>query len=96
MLPLFAPYIEPGEISKLATFNFYAKLSAVKAQEPLSGETVLLADEGSRYIAESAIELSRKNYAMTIGKEQKEVPLNLDAEENTDDFDLDEALPDEV
>jgi hypothetical protein len=42
LLPLFRPYIEEGEIANLSAYNFYAKLSAVKAQEPMSGETILL------------------------------------------------------
>ncbi|MGK2896700.1 MAG: type IV secretory system conjugative DNA transfer family protein [Candidatus Saccharimonadales bacterium] len=40
LLPLFKPYIDEGEISNLPAYNFYAKLSAVKPQEPLSGQTL--------------------------------------------------------
>lgn len=63
LLPLFSPYIEQGEISNLPAFNFYAKLSAIKPQEPLSGQTLLLDDNGSLGIAQQAIELSRKLFA---------------------------------
>jgi hypothetical protein len=63
LLPLFSPYIEQGEISNLPAFNFYAKLSAVHAQEPLSGRTLLLSDEGSNSIQVSAIEHSRAVFA---------------------------------
>lgn len=63
MLPLFRPYIEEGEIANLPTYNFYARVSAVLSQEPVSGETIVLEDEGSETIADRAIEASRKNYA---------------------------------
>lgn len=63
VLPLFKPYIEPGEIANLPSFNFYARLSAIKSQEPLSGETLLLEDNGDEAIAKKAIQSSRKLYA---------------------------------
>lgn len=63
LLPLFAPYIEQGEISNLPAFNFYAKLSAIRPQEPMSGQTLLLEDEGSEAVATRAIGLSRKTFA---------------------------------
>src|SRR5690606_6781229 len=47
VLPLFSPYIEQGEIANLPSFTFYARISAVHSQEPMSGATVLLEDEGS-------------------------------------------------
>ncbi len=37
LLPMFSPYIESGEISNLPAYNYYARLAAVHAQEPLSG-----------------------------------------------------------
>lgn len=63
LLPLFAPYIEQGEINNLPAFNFYAKLSAIQPQEPMSGQTLLLDDEGSERIAELVKEHSKKQYA---------------------------------
>lgn len=63
LLPLFSPYIEQGEISNLPAFNFYAKLSAVKAQEPLSGQTLLLPNEGSDGVREACIKYSRELFA---------------------------------
>lgn len=42
ILPLFEPYIEKGEIANLPSYNFYMRVSAQKAQEPISGETVVL------------------------------------------------------
>ncbi|MCA9328197.1 TraM recognition domain-containing protein, partial [Candidatus Saccharibacteria bacterium] len=68
LLPLFSPYIEPGEISNLPAFNFYAKLSALNAQEPLSGQTLLLEDKGSEEVRDTAIEHSR----MTFAKKQEQ------------------------
>ncbi len=63
ILPLFSPYIQEGEIANLATYNFYARISAVLSQEPVSGETLLLENSGSEMIAQSAISASRANYA---------------------------------
>lgn len=34
---MFSPYIEPGEIGNLPAYNYYARLAAVHAQEPLPG-----------------------------------------------------------
>jgi len=63
ILPLFRPYIEEGEIANLPTYNFYARVSAVLSQEPFSGETIVLTDDGSETIAQSVIAASRVNYA---------------------------------
>lgn len=63
LLPLFKPYIEESEISNLPAFNFYAKLSAIKPQEPLSGQTLLLDGNGDERIAERVIKLSQENFA---------------------------------
>lgn len=63
LLPLSSPFIEQGEISNLPAFNFYAKLSAVHAQEPLSGQTILLEDEGSDAVAKAVINNSRAAFA---------------------------------
>lgn len=63
LLPLFSPFIEQGEIANLPAFNFYAKLSAVHAQEPLSGQTLLLESDGSDEVAKAVIEHSRTAFA---------------------------------
>jgi hypothetical protein len=63
LLPLFSPYIEQGEISNLPAFNFYAKLSAIQPQEPLSGQTLLLEDDGDEGVANQAIKHSRTTFA---------------------------------
>ncbi len=41
LLPLLEPYIERGEISNLPAYSFYCRISGVKTNEPMSGETVL-------------------------------------------------------
>jgi hypothetical protein len=64
LLPQFSPYVEQGEISNLPSFNFYARLSAIKPQEPLSGETILLREEGRAETAQQVIRESRANYAL--------------------------------
>lgn len=63
LLPLFKPYIQEGEIANLPTFNFYARLSAIHSQEPVSGETIVLEEQGSKEAAKRVIEASRNNYA---------------------------------
>ncbi len=75
LLPLFAPYIDEGEISNLSSFNFYAKLSAMQAQEPLSGQTLLLEDGGSDEVAEAVIRHSRRSFA--IQKDEKPPVSNV-------------------
>ena len=73
LLPLFSPYIEQGEINNLPPFNFYARLSATTAQEPLSGHTLLLDSEGNNDVAMVAIENSRLIYAKKVEPENAEV-----------------------
>ena len=63
VLPLFSPYIEQGEIANLPSFNFYARIAAVYSQEPMSGITVLLDDNGSESMSMRVIDSSRKLYA---------------------------------
>ncbi len=62
ILPLFSPYIEQGEIANLPSYNFYARISAVLSQEPVSGETLLLEDSGIKDLAQLVIAASRVNY----------------------------------
>lgn len=62
VLPLYAPYVEAGEIANLPAFNFYIRLSAVRSQEPTSGETLLLENEDSEDVAASVVSASRTNY----------------------------------
>lgn len=70
VLPLFRPFIEEGEISNLPSFSFYARLSAIKSQEPMSGETLLIEDDGSEIIAKDALRTSRQLYAYEYTKMQ--------------------------
>ena len=80
LLPLFSPFIEQGEISNLPAFNFYAKLSAVHAQEPLSGQTLLLESDGSDEVAKAVIEYSRAAFA-TKQVEPEEKPAEKKPEQ---------------
>ena len=63
VLPLFFPYIEQGEIANLPSYNFYARIVAIKSQEPMSGSTVLLNSNGSEEIAERVLAASRDKNA---------------------------------
>lgn len=70
ILPLFKPYIHEGELSNLPAYNFYCRISAIDAQEPMSGETVLLDAVPNLDRANSVKEESRRTYGREI-KEEK-------------------------
>lgn len=72
-LPLFIPYIEQGEISNLPAYNFYMRIAAVHAQEPLSGVTVLLDSSGNVEQAGLAIARSQALYS------RKTEPVDIDS-----------------
>ncbi len=63
VLPLFKPFIEEGEIANLPSYTFYARIAAIEAQEPMSGTTVLLENEGSEKVFNKVVVSSRKYYA---------------------------------
>lgn len=63
LISRFEPYLELGDISNLPTYSFYARLSAITPQEPVSGMTLLLQDKGNEELAKEVIEASRANYA---------------------------------
>jgi len=64
VLPLFRPNIEQGEIANLPAYNFYARIAAIDAQEPLSGCTILVHSQGSEEVAKKVIENSRQLYSV--------------------------------
>jgi hypothetical protein len=64
MLHLFNNQLEPGAFANLPSYNFYIKLAGNgEPQEPTSGMTVILEEDGDEDIAEAVIAASRKNYA---------------------------------
>ena len=63
VLPLFMPFIQQGEIANLPSYSYYARISAVTAQEPMSGVTVVVEEQGDELIAKRVIESSRELYA---------------------------------
>jgi len=63
ILPLFKPFLEEGEITNLPSYNFYIRITAIEPQEPMSGRTLLLENDGDKKIKERVIEFSRKSYA---------------------------------
>lgn len=66
VLPLFSPYIQEGEIANLPTYSFYARIAAIRSQEPMSGVTLLLEDNGDAEIAKRVIINSRSKYAIKV------------------------------
>jgi hypothetical protein len=77
MLHLFNNQVEPGEISNLPAYNFYAKLSGgLEPQDPISGKTIVLEDGGSEDIIGAVVASSRANYAKKyILPEAKTAPI---------------------
>ena len=63
------PFIEQGEIANLPAYSYYVRISAVNAQEPMSGMTVVVDETGSETIAMQVIESSRELYAKKIEEE---------------------------
>ncbi len=72
ILPLFKPYILEHEISNLPAYNFYCRISAIDAQEPLSGETVMTDELPSQIVAEEVRKASRATYGR-IPSDQSEI-----------------------
>lgn len=66
VLPLFMPFIQQGEIANLPSYSYYVRISAVTAQEPMSGVTVVVEEQGDELIARRVIESSRKLYAKKV------------------------------
>lgn len=96
LLPLFSPYINQGEIANLSAYNFYARLSSVVSQEPLSGITLLLDSDGSEEISNRVIEASRGQYAQTPkpkDTEQKPTKTKTTNEKQPKKADKSDATP---
>ena len=74
VLPLFYPYIEQGEIANLPAYNFYMRIAAIKAQEPLSGETVVVNEPEDEEVFKEAMRSSREKYAKKVVVESKPAP----------------------
>ncbi len=64
ILPLFSPYVSEGEIANLPAYNYYIRIAAIEAQEPMSGQTVVL-DEATHNYTDRVIESSRHMYGKT-------------------------------
>ncbi|HTE22126.1 MAG TPA: DUF87 domain-containing protein [Candidatus Limnocylindria bacterium] len=73
--PLFAPYVEEGELSNLPAYSFYTRIAAMHAQEPMSGVTVLLDVESNAKVAERARAESRTKYGREVERVEAKPPL---------------------
>lgn len=71
ILPQFAPYIQPGEIANLPSYNFYMKLGALQPQEPFSGETILTNISNDTGKVDRIISTSRKLFAIDYRQNQQ-------------------------
>lgn len=62
ILPQFLPYVQPGEIDKLPSFHFYIKISALRPEEPFSGETILVRVPNNEDYVEQIVKTSRDHF----------------------------------
>ncbi len=75
MLHQFKGYVEEGEITHLAKYNFYMRIAAGDAQEAFSGRTIRLENQGDNNVAERVIESSRERYAIKYIPPESKQPL---------------------
>ena len=64
LLPLFRPFIEENEISNLPAYNFYMRIAAINAQEPFSGETMLINQAANPELIKASKAMSRRLYTI--------------------------------
>jgi hypothetical protein len=88
LLPIFNPFISEGEIGYLPPYHFFIRIAAVKAEEPFSGETVLLKEVKTGVNAEEVIEASRSRYATSMISSNDSPDIKFD----TDDYEIDYPL----
>ena len=62
LLPMFRPFLEQGEIANLPAYNFYARISGINEQEPVSGQTIRRAVLIDENYASEVIDYSRGRY----------------------------------
>lgn len=98
LLQRFTPFLEPGEIMNLPTYHFYARLSAMTSQPPVSGVTVV-PDIGDKEIADRVLEASRQNYGHEyVSKKKPTKPVadqnKPEVSQNTENTDDGESYPD--
>jgi hypothetical protein len=87
LLPVFAPFIEPNDIAYLPPFHFYIRIAAVKSEEPFSGETVVLQDQGVQSRVQQVIESSRAIYTLKETVPSLAAPLF-----DVDDYEIDAPI----
>lgn len=63
MLHQFKGHVKEDEIANLPAFNFYMRIAAGREREVVSGETIVLGDEGGEAMATKAKKASQENYA---------------------------------
>lgn len=62
ILPQFLPYVQTGEIDNLPSFHFYIKISALRPEEPFSGETIQLMVPTNEEYVQRIIQASRDHF----------------------------------
>jgi hypothetical protein len=85
VLPLFSPFIEQGEIANLPSFNFYMRIAAIEAKEPMSGVTLVTGSESFHGHRKEIVESTHKRYAVKHDKtKQNEADSGKQANNTTD------------
>lgn len=84
LLPFFGTFLNQGEINNLDAYNFYARIVAVKSQEPVSGKTLIMPDKGDKNIAQRVIDASRARYAKLYVEPESEQKPATPPEQKTD------------
>ena len=73
ILPYMKPEVEKGDIVNLAPYHFYMKVATEDSEEAFSGQTVPLDIEESDKVQKAVVANSRKKFATTRGKIEKQM-----------------------
>jgi hypothetical protein len=88
MLSQFQPYVTLSDIVNLPRYHFLMKVSAVRPEEPMSGETIPIVYKKDDKKLEEIIENSRKNYARDYKPSIKTIFKSKKVKANTIDMTL--------
>lgn len=87
MLARFRPSVEEGDIANLPAYNFYMRVAGLQTEEPMSGQTLLLDNEGNSKIADEVIVNSRRQFAKKYVDPKAKATKKLTSKRQTTDKD---------
>lgn len=88
MLSQFQPYVTLSDIVNLPRYHFLMKVSAVKPEEPMSGETIPIAYKKDDKKLEEIIKRSRENFSKVYKPSIKTIFKSKKVKANTIDMTL--------